>query len=157
MPTIDWDRYEMFNSPIGRQKLGCAGPAGTMIPADHADVTAQFNTTSAVLVDIPGMIVTLNVPYSCRYMCNFSADLDGTSGGNLTRIGYALAVDGVNGDEYFLDFANPDNFMAGVVTHLTPVLSAGTHVFTVRMRRVSGTQVATFYLGMLTVVALVQQ
>lgn len=150
---IDWDYIEMLNVPIGRQKLGITNIGGFM-PVDHAEVTGPFDTISAVLVDVTGLVIQIPVQVKSRIMIWMSMDLDGVGGGGPTRIGYTASVDGVDLVEYFLDFSASDEFSAGALNHVTGNVTPGVHTIKGRVRRISGPQTARVTIGMLTVLAI---
>lgn len=125
-----------------------------LIPAEHVDVNTPFTTTSAVLVDITGMTVTITNTIACKFLLMITGDFNATGAGGATTVAYALNIDGVDADEQHIDFSVTDTDQTGALMHITGVIAAGSHTVKGRMRRVSGTQTAQFSQGTVSAVAL---
>lgn len=139
---------EDFRGPTGatgatgaKGATGDTGPAAVAgeIPSSYVELPSPVGTTSATLVDVTGMSVTITLDTPVRIAVFASFELQTQSGAAPSTMGVAVSIDGTDHDELKRYLSGSNDQGIGSITHRTDTsLSAGVHTIKLRFRRVSG-------------------
>jgi hypothetical protein len=109
-------------------------------PSGYLELTGPLTTVSALLVDIPGVAVTVETAVPGRVHAVMTLSTTEIGGPLGTVGGWAIQIDGVDGEQ--LDAGYPLSAVGSrivVVQARSVVLAAGSHSVVGRFRRVAGT------------------
>lgn len=105
-------------------------------PSNFVSLGSTESTTSASLVDIPGMsiTVTLSVPTEISAFMSFTLQSDGSP----LDAGLAISINGVDGNVHGRYLSGVNDLGIGAVVCRSGELAAGTYTIKGRFMRVSG-------------------
>lgn len=140
--TSNGDYYEKTGASTWTLRGNLTGPAGTAgsLPSGHVEITSPVGTTSATLVDVPGMSLSITLDTPAHVMAVASFEVQTQSGATASTIEVALNINGVDHQASQRYLSGTSDVGIGCITHRTDTpLSAGTYTVKLRYRRVSGT------------------
>lgn len=126
---------------------GEQGPAGLdgadavagKLPSSYQETTTPSGTTSATLVDVPGMSTTITLDEAVEIAVMASFEIQTQSGASPSVIEVAINVDGVDHDPIRRYLSGTSDLGIGAIVHRVDESPAGVHTVKLRYRRVSGT------------------
>lgn len=118
--------------------IGPAAVAGE-IPSEYVEVLGPQSTVSAVLEDVPGVEVTINLDEPVNIAVMSSFNIATQTGSSATTIAISMSIDGVDQLELprYLSGTNDEGIGSYIHRSDAPLI-AGLHVIKLRFRRVSG-------------------
>jgi collagen type I alpha len=124
--------------PQGAQGSTGASAVAGKIPSAYIETSTPSGTTSAALVDVPSMSVTITLDEPVEITIHSAFEIATQSGAAPSTVAVAVNIDGTDHDEYKRYLSGSSDTGIGALTHRSDVLSAGSHTVKLRYRRVSG-------------------